>query len=208
MAESPTEGDTPPDAPTSPRFPEYERAVTQLFAHLVNELMVAKDQVLGQMQRTTSTELASLSAPANVAYGSMRPLELGFECVQPFDAVESVDTDEWASMVDKAATDAVNQLMPQIFAHMSAICDEAGQTIDAGGKPLSIDLILDMLEKMRIDFDESGAPQMPTMVVHPSAAEKLAQLPPQTPAQLERHKKIMESKKREFDASRRVRKLD
>jgi len=61
----------------------------------------------------------------------------------------------------------------QLFARMDEIAEENGMVVDARGRPFSVDLFIEGLEKMDIDFDASGKPIMPGCVVHPSNMEKL-----------------------------------
>ena len=80
--------------------------------------------------------------------------------------------------------------------------EAAGQTIDAAGRPLSWDVVLDAFDKMDWDFDETGQPKPKTLFAGPAAAAKLEALPPPTPEQEARFVEMMERKRGE-DVARR-----
>ncbi len=87
---------------------------------------------------------------------------------------------------------------------------ETGNVVDAGGKPLSIDLFLDTISKISIAFDKFGNPQMPTMVIHPNQEEKYRKLMEEAdndPVAKQRMKDIIAQKKKEYDAEQASRKL-
>ncbi len=97
-------------------------------------------------------------------------------------------------------------LARNIFKNISQITDVTGQSIDAKGKPLSIDMILDLLEKVEFGFDDDGKPQFPTLIMPPHIIDKLNNLKP-TPEQEQRRIKIIEEKRARFNASKRTRRL-
>ncbi len=81
------------------------------------------------------------------------------------------------------------------------------QTVSADGQPLSHDILLDAIEGVEISFEDDGTARMPTLVMHPNMAEKLAALPPATPEQERRFQDIMQRKQEAFFAGRRSRRL-
>lgn len=50
---------------------------------------------------------------------------------------------------------------------------EVGNVVDAGGRPLTPVLFLELLGKLEIDFDPDGTPHMPSLVMHPSQGRVL-----------------------------------
>jgi hypothetical protein len=87
---------------------------------------------------------------------------------------------------------------------------EAGNVVDAGGKPLTIDLFLDTISKISIDFDKFGNPQMPTMVIPESQSDKYRKLIEEAEndeTAKQRMEAILAQKKKEYDAEQASRKL-
>ena len=77
--------------------------------------------------------------------------------------------------------------------------------MSAAGRPLTFDLVLDMLEQTEISFNEDGSPNF-SVVLHPTQAEKLL-ASPVTPEQKRRQAEILARKKAEQDAQKRTRRL-
>lgn len=123
------------------------------------------------------------------------------------DATIAGDLDDLYAALDAAAEGGLSSLMPQFFANLGEICDASGQAIDAGGRPFDYDLLLEALEGIEISFDADGNPKMPTLVMHPETADRLAALPPPSPEQEARLAAMMQRKKEDFDARRRSRQL-
>lgn len=94
-----------------------------------------------------------------------------------------------------------------LYETIEKVTEETGNVVDGRGQPLSYDFILASLEQIQIDFDESGNPKMPTLVVNPKVAERLRELD-QSPekAAFEKSLKELMSKKwvmwREREADR------
>lgn len=64
---------------------------------------------------------------------------------------------------DRAAKDVADKQTSFIFGRFDEIVESTGQSFDAGGKQLTMDLLLDILDKTEIDFDEQGQPNLPTL---------------------------------------------
>jgi hypothetical protein len=189
-------------------LPEYERAGRQFFGDAVEALMRSKSAVFGMIR----TERVDSLARNRVALASNQIVETAPMTIESSFALSrsatiAGDLDDLLAALDTAAEGGLASLMPQFFASLGEICDAAGQTVDAGGRSLDHDLLLEALEGVEITFDAEGNPQMPTLVVHPEMADKIAALPPATPEQEQRFADMMQRKKDEFIARRRSRQL-
>lgn len=185
--------------------PEYDAAATSLATAVIQALAFARSPVFSQIPQSPTTELAQDDVPAEVAHGAYAPVHVENVFTERFDTILATDVDAWIAMLDEQGERAAEQLETQFFEFMNKVTAEAGQVVDAGGRPFSHDLVLDMFEKLQIDFDEDGKPEMPTFVVDPKTYEKLGE---PTPEQMKRRDEIIERKRREFVARRRVRKLE
>ena len=196
--------------PPRSKVPEYDAAGHQFTWELLQELMRAKDPLLERIGRQPTDHVSTeASAPGTSAVGMSRPparIETSFS--DRWDTILNMDFDGFAEMMDDAAKQSLDSFMPQVFRQLEEITKTAGTTVDARGKPFTVDLFLDGLEQMEIDFTDDGQPVLPTMIVGPELFATIAALPPPTEEQLARNKRILEDKKKAFDAHRRVRKLD
>ena len=186
---------------------EYRGAFGIFFHGAVNALMRAKDPVLREIKTETKEHLPTYRVTAatgeTVEFETIKS-EMSFTLHQ----AEIVNSNFEALVLnlDDAADQGLKSLMPQVFAYLSRVCAATGNVIDGGGQPISFDHVLDMLDKIQIDFDKAGNPQMPTMVLSPDLFEKLRMRPP-TQEQIKRRDEIIKRKREEFDAQRRTRKI-
>lgn len=75
--------------------------------------------------------------------------------------------------LEKVAKELSSQQSKMVLEHVNQITAKTGNIVDAGGRPINPDLLLQMLERIEIDFGEDGQPRLPTLVVSPENYEKL-----------------------------------
>ena len=75
--------------------------------------------------------------------------------------------------LNKAAEELKSQQSELVFEKLSEVTTKTGNIVDAGGQPISHELLLKTLETIQLDFDENGNPLMPTLVVSPQLYEKI-----------------------------------
>jgi hypothetical protein len=81
---------------------------------------------------------------------------------------------------------------------------------DAGGRPISAELILEMWESMDFSFDENGNWQRPTIVINPIQAPRLTKELKRMetePNLIQRFEELLAQKKRDWDDREANRKL-
>ena len=123
-----------------------------------------------------------------------------------WDTVRNSNIEDFICFLVTLSDSNRESLARQLFKHMAEVTDASGTSINAGGKPLSSDMILDLLEKVDFDFDEQGNPQFPTFVLPPTAYDKFKKLK-LTPEQEKRQERIIEEKRAKFNAKKRTRRL-
>lgn len=107
--------------------------------------------------------------------------------------------------------DMSKQIEGGIFEDLNKTIEETGNTFDAKGEKLSIELLLKAYEKLPIDFEE-GKAIMPTIVTSPKGAEDYqTALKSHTPEQRETYDKkfneLLRQKYEEFVSRENSRKL-
>jgi hypothetical protein len=121
------------------------------------------------------------------------------------DAIRDMDTDAFSKAIVAVAEQYVGAMGATLFRTVSEITDATGNTTDAGGRPLSWDLVLDAYETTEIAFDDEGQPTT-QLVMNPNTA-MLLQAIEKTPEQIRRCQDIMQRKKDAWDAQQRSRRL-
>jgi hypothetical protein len=186
---------------------EYRGAFGIFFHAAVNALMRAKDPVLREIKTETKEHLPTYRVTATtgetVEFKTIRS-EMSFT-LHLSDIVNS-NFEALVLNLDDAADQGLKSLMPQLFANLSRVCAATGNVVDGKGQPFSFDRVLDVLDKIQIDFDEAGNPEMPMMVLSPELFAKIRMQPP-TEVQIKRREEIINRKREEFNARRRTRQI-
>lgn len=90
----------------------------------------------------------------------------------PFDALESGDADRLIETLVSAGAEMRSEIARNLFARMEEIALANDMVVDARGRPFSVDVFVEGLEKMDIDFDTEGNAIMPAYRVHPSQTDR------------------------------------
>jgi hypothetical protein len=205
VVKTPAHGESPSGGGLTFNVPEYVQAER----HLLGKVMLGLtglDPLLGQMP-WIQTEHAG---PVRNVPGP-EPLDqemLPVEATAAFskEAVRDSRLDEFVAFVVELTEQSQKQMAIHTFQRMGELTEATGNTVDAGGKPLSYDVFLDLLERMQLEFDEKGDPILPTVWGHPATIERFKALQP-TPEHSAREAAILARKKAEFDAAKRTRRL-
>jgi hypothetical protein len=120
-------------------------------------------------------------------------------------AVRETDVDAFTAAICGAAAQYTEAMGKTFFRIARDITDATGNSIDAEGRLLSWDLVLDMLETAEVTFDNDGKPTT-QLVMSPKIATLLHAIE-QTPEQEQRFQEIMQRKKDAWDAQQRPRRL-
>jgi len=187
---------------------EYEQALTQVVrdahAGFVND-----HPVLSEIPRIITRHGAA--SRIDTEGGPVRHAQYEFSAEYGIhrDAIEHVDDEAYAASISGLIDQMVANAARMVFEHVGHVCDAAGTSVDAQGKPMSHDLMLDLIESVHISFNENGDPEMPTLYVPPDARPKVdsALAPPATAEQEARYRAIMRKKKREWHAAKRTRRI-
>ena len=189
-------------------LPEYQAAERRFVSDLLRELPRVKSPLLGMIRHeegeyvaTNRTTLPDGGLVDNPPFAVEAELNLSVP------AAIAGDVHPFFEAVDQAAEAMTAGIMKGVVEGLDRMLEAAGQTVDAGGRPLGWDVVLDALEKMEWSFDEAGQPKPKQIVAGPAAAAKFAALPPPTPEQEARYIEMMERKRREELARRGTRKL-
>ena len=91
-----------------------------------------------------------------------------------FDKLPGLGPAEYLKKAHAMATEFAVQAKQHFYGKIERCSKQAGTAVDTGGKSFEPMMFLDGLEKMDLDFDDRGQPELPTFVMHPSQAEALA----------------------------------
>lgn len=101
----------------------------------------------------------------------------------------------------------LNSMKKMMFSNLTQVTDFTGNVIDGKGKGLSPEILLEMLEKIHIDFDQEGNPQLPSIVVHPDMAKNFEKLKSDEELYKPRFEEIINRKREAYYAEKGCRRL-
>jgi hypothetical protein len=190
------------------RLPEYDRAESQFIGRTTHDLAVKQSGFLSMLPQESVAEVKPsrfVAASGEIVDNPTIAVGMAFEL--PTTAALAGDPTPLVEAIVKAADQATETISKAIFEQLGKVLEAAGQSLDARGRPLSHELVFEMLDHMEWHFDEEGNWTKPTIVVGPDMAAKFQSLPPPTAEQQDAFTKMFERKRGEFLDGRRSRKL-
>jgi hypothetical protein len=190
-------------------LPEYERTQFDFLFLATQKLMEAKDDLYASIPKGASAEnlpITQNTMPSGDVVEN-EPVAIKNTFTLKWEDIRSCDLGALAEQVERMADQRLAVVMPHFFDMVARTCRAAGTASDARGQPFSFELYLAGLAKIEMNFDAEGAPILPTLVVGPELAKRMASMPPWTPEQQKSYDDLIESKRKEFNARRRYRKL-
>lgn len=186
-------------------IPEYESASLRFIVE-VTQGFLGVDPLFSEIERDYTTHRGPIRNVPGDTPLDQSMFEVTGESSISWDSIRTGKIDAYTDFLVDISESQRKSLARHFFKNISEITDATGQTVNAKGQPLTVDLILDLLEKVEFGFDEDGNPQYPTLVLPPAAVERLKKLK-FTPEQEERRKRIIDEKHARFNASKRTRRL-
>jgi hypothetical protein len=185
-------------------IPAYDLALRSLKSEIVAG-MVSVDRLVGQIaSRTTGHAGPIRDVPGPIPVDHDRTQFEG-EFTLHVDAIRDTDVDAFITAIRGVAQQFVGAMGTTFYRTARDITDATGNSIDVGGRPLTWELVLDMLEMTEVAFDDDG--QLTTQLVMNPKTAMLLQAMEKTPKQEQRFREIMQWKKDAGDAQQRPRRL-
>jgi hypothetical protein len=120
----------------------------------------------------------------------------------PVEAIKSGRLEDIINALMPVSTEIGATMAKSMYRTIEAGIKSVGNELNAGGKPITAELILDALDKVLVDFDVDGRPQL-TISIHPSLSDRLKAEDARfesEPALAQRFAEIIERKREEWRA--------
>jgi len=194
-----------------PDFPEFKTELSKFILAKIRGKINNKDPLLASIRRFVQHE------GRRFQYEQMPSGEV---VEQPFEEASSeVETSVsevptlFGPNLEKKLEDLANQTVSQMaksfFKKVGEASEQAGTSVDAKGKPISPELLMEAMEKFQMEFDSSGNPTT-TLVFHPDmfpAYEQIARQIDNDPELKHRHEQILRQQREAWAARENNRKL-
>jgi hypothetical protein len=193
-----------------PDFPALKAEIQKILVAKLRHRVDTGDPVLSQVKRFVQHEGQQMryeqygggtaqSGPEKIGTEfTIRPAEV------PFLIGEKLDT-----KLEEMAQELISKSAKMFFKKMDESCKEAGTAIDVGGKPVSPEMLLEMMSTVQMEFGPDGKPSH-SFVIHPDMAPALKKVVEQIdndPELRRRHAEILERQREAWAARESYRKL-
>ena len=189
-------------------LPEYDAAFGRFFGQSMRVLAVAHSPLLAEMSFIESS--GTLGSRIRTRDGMDVELDPGAtetSVTADLDAVRTGDFEKLHEAMYAGAAPMAEQLVGYFVESMGKVTEGTGNVVDAGDQPFGFDVFYETLDKIEFSLDEHGELVMPRLLMHPTQAEKMRDLPPLTPEQERKLADLKERKREEALARRRRRRL-
>ncbi len=185
---------------------EYGRAAERAWFDAADALLTAYSPWLAQVDRVetehTRPTTVRVSGSPDIVFETTHTEASG---ELPIAEIIAGDMTSIVDAIDAEAQSEAGVLEAMLLEHYRSITDATSNVIDSGGAPLTHELILELVEKMELDFDEAGDAQFEFVVTN-RGMQAFAKLEPMTPEQDAAWSAMIEAKRLVW-AERRQRRL-
>lgn len=194
-----------------PDFPKLKEKLQKLFiSRMQNVQNKLGSPILNIPKRIVheGNKIALIREDGSIS--ELRMKKIAVKAKIKLEDIETMTRGDVLKTIDKMASDAAIQQSKIAYDEIKKVTGEVGNVIDIGGRSLSINDILQMFEKIWIDFDEDGKPRLPMIVAGEKVYRSLSEVLPQLetdPNCKERFAEIMRIKKENWRAREANRKL-
>ncbi|WP_140882783.1 hypothetical protein [Muricoccus nepalensis] len=152
-----------------PDWPETKDAIGTAFINFIKAEVTAKSGFLAEIPRARVHEGDSMAIRrADGTSHSPKFSPISGEMAVRVDEFSKLTIPEILAQLRGVAEQLAQGQSAHAFETLEEASREAGTEVDAAGKPMTAELILETWRRMEIPFDQDGRAQLPTMVVAPS----------------------------------------
>ena len=193
-----------------PDFPALKAEALKIILAKLRQRVDTGDPVLSQVKRFKQHEGREMRYEQQGG----RTVQEGFEKiggefkVLPAD-VPTLVGEKLDAKLEEMAQELISQSAKAFFKKVGEISQKAGTSIDARGKPVSPEMLLDMISTVQMEFGPDGRPTQ-TFVIHPDmlpALKKVSEQIENEPELKRRNAEILERQREAWAARESNRKL-
>ena len=156
-----------------PDFPKIKRKWSAMFVRMIKE-RVHQGSIVSQIRKVRHFEGDGMTVTDSTGETEESNYEL-FSGALEVNHQDLIERGPIALVegLKKLAEELSSQQSKMVFERLNQTTDKTGNIVDAGGQAINPNLLLQMLERIEIDFSEDGQPRFPTLVVSPENYDKL-----------------------------------
>lgn len=193
-----------------PDFPALKDKLQKVVLANLRQRVNTCDRVFSQVKRLTQHEGQQMR---HEQHGG-GTVQQGFEEIGAKFEIAMADVPNLVgttldAKLEEMAQELIAQSAKLFFQKVGEACEKAGTAIDAGGKPLSPEILLEAVSSVQMEFGPDGKPTQ-SFVIHPDmlpAVKKVAQQIENDPELKRRHADILERQREAWVARENNRQL-
>jgi len=194
-----------------PDFPKVKKEVSNLLLKIFKSF--ARQEVgffsgVAQTMQHEGRKGSYSTMEGTIVNNDYQKMEVFYQI--KFSEVPTMTFEDVLKILEEKGKEMGDQMGKYFFKTVNQTINKTGNSVDAKGKPFSLDLMYKTLEKMEIPFDEDGNPRLPTMVVNPQVMEKIKEIKEKEKIENkyeQKHKQLIELKRKEWNEKQNNRKL-
>jgi hypothetical protein len=194
-----------------PDLPSLKCDIQQMLKRYLQTQVNARLGILGQSPKHTVHEgnrMRTVRADGSTDESELK--QASAEMSLKFNDIPQFSIEKRIAMINDMAEQMARQISEQMFGALNEILNKTGQVVDQEGRPLDAEAIFSVLEKIQLDFDETGKHKDLSIVVPPELAPKAKQVLEQIhsdPTLRKRYEEIIVRKRIEWRDREAARKL-
>jgi hypothetical protein len=189
-----------------PDFPELKAELDNYIRVRLRKKMDARDSVVSQVRQYTQHEgliqrYKQLGPDGKVVEEGFEVLSTEF--VTSVDEIPTLMGNNLEKKLDEIAEKTAATLATAFYKKVGEACQEVGNSMNADGQPLSAESLLQMMDKVEMEFDQTGKPTT-AIVFHPNMTESFRKVAEQidNDPELKRRTDAILARRREAWATR------
>jgi len=132
--------------------------------------------------------------------------EISTDIVYKYDEIRNFELELFCNKLYDMVNDRIGKLQRLMYEEIKGATELTGNIVDARGSKFNPEILLQMLEKVEIRFDDNGEPILPQLHVAPETFNQIKNLE-YTQEYEKKRQEIIEQKRRLWYAKKRYRKL-
>ncbi len=194
-----------------PDLPSLKRDIQRILDRYLQQQVHARLGVFNESLQHIIHEgnrMRTIRADGSVEESNLK--EASAEMSLQLAEIPHLTPNERIAKLNNMADELANQIVKHLFGTLDAVLEKAGQVANQKGKPLSAEAVFEALEKIQLDFDETGKHHKLSIVVPPALflrAKEVFEQIESDPALKKRYEDILTRKKLEWRDREAARKL-
>lgn len=194
-----------------PHFPKSHKQMTEIRDEKIWEGLFSVSPILSQIGMRPQREGRSSSFQDE--QGNIRQIDYKLKSVpiqRKLEDARGMTIEDFIETAREPGIGMGKEMMRSLYEMLDKVTKETGNIVNLGGRPLTYELFLDLLEKIQFDFAQDGSPMWPSLNLGSEAHAHFQRVWPEWLKNPEFHarlKRIIDRKREEFyerEACRRL----